>query len=156
MRKTEYEQYLQGSHWQTLRKEILAEQSECERCSMPRWLAGIAYDQDLHVHHKNYKNLGDEDADDLEVLCLRCHEIETFGRSELRAPKSATCVLCRAIHWDPRAELCHICDSVLCAPYLWHVHDLPWDFSGPTVGDYIIWSIQRAMKAKKDDGSSEF
>ena len=46
----------------------------------------IAYDQDLHVHHKNYQNIGAELDSDLEVLCRRCHEVETFGESALQYP----------------------------------------------------------------------
>ena len=43
------------------------------------------YDQDLHVHHRNYQRVGAELDSDLRSLCRRCHEIETFGESSLPA-----------------------------------------------------------------------
>jgi len=113
MTKTEYANYLQSEHWRKLRREFIeASGNKCERCEIPRWLAEIAYDQDLHVHHKSYANLGNESLDDLEVLCRRCHDIETFGRSELREPKSAICEMCAGTHWNPRSSLCPICDEI--------------------------------------------
>jgi hypothetical protein len=84
----------------------------CYTCTIPRWLAEIAYDQDLNVHHKSYKNLGNEDWDDLEPLCRRCHEIEKFGRSDLRAPKTAECTRCGDTHWNPYSDICVVCDTI--------------------------------------------
>lgn len=115
MTKTEYGKYLQSSHWRDLRKNLLDGEgygSSCARCNIPRWLAEIAYYQDLHVHHNTYANLGSEEYSDLEILCRRCHEVETFGRSELRAVKRATCEVCSAIHWDYRSELCAMCEAI--------------------------------------------
>jgi hypothetical protein len=112
--KTEHAEYLQTDHWRNLRKRFLADHDHCERCEMPRWLAAIAYDQDLHVHHKSYANRGNEwEICDLEALCRRCHDVETFGRSDLREPKSATCSICDKKHWDPRADRCAYCAQLL-------------------------------------------
>jgi hypothetical protein len=116
MTKTEYALYLQSPHWQTLRRELLEGQGYgawCARCDIPRWLAEIAYDQDLHVHHKTYENLGAEENYDLEILCRRCHEIETFGRSELRAVKKAVCKNCNDTHWDYRSFRCRMCEAII-------------------------------------------
>lgn len=111
MTKTEYRQYLASPDWQERRKGFLAINNCCARCDIPRWLAEIAYDQDLNVHHLSYANLGDEDDNDLEPLCRRCHEIDKFGRSELREPKTAHCHLCSEKHWNPYSDLCLACDS---------------------------------------------
>jgi len=111
--KTEYAKYLQSPQWQARRKLAIEEAgSQCERCNLPRWLAELTYDQDLHVHHLTYANKGRERTEDLEVLCRRCHEIETFGRSELRSPKRATCESCKSIHWDYRSPYCAICSAL--------------------------------------------
>lgn len=110
MTKTEYRQYISSPEWQKRRKEFLAHHSHCERCLIPRWLAEIAYDQDLNIHHKAYENLGNEDDDDLEALCRRCHEIDKFRRSDLREPKYATCAECNRKHWNPYSSMCDICD----------------------------------------------
>lgn len=113
MTKTEYGQYLCSPEWKAKRQEAFEHfGATCNRCSMPRWLAEIAYDQDLHVHHKTYVRRGDEEMDDLEVICRRCHEVETYGRSELRAPKRATCEACKATHWNYREGLCEVCFSI--------------------------------------------
>ena len=110
MTKTEYREYIASADWRERRGEFLLKfGSFCFRCWMPRWLASIAYDQDLHVHHKTYANLGSERDEDLESLCRRCHEMETFGRSDLNEPKSAICASCGDKHWDPYSDLCVVC-----------------------------------------------
>lgn len=121
--KQSHAEYLASDHWQDLRKRYLSEQPWCERCEMPRWLAPIAYGQDLHVHHKNYRNYGEETWEDLEALCRRCHEIETHGRSSLIAPNASTCIECGRTHWDPRAEVCDTCERVVCSDWLLKVSD---------------------------------
>jgi hypothetical protein len=110
--KTDYQQYLNSSDWRERRKDFLEANNFCTRCQMPRWLAEIAYDQDLNVHHKSYENLGSEDWDDLESLCRRCHEIHKFGRSDLREPKSATCQVCQKRHWNPYNPWCSNCELI--------------------------------------------
>ncbi len=110
MTKTEYAKYLNGPGWQAKRKEAIeAAGDKCERCELPRWLAEIAYDQDLNVHHLTYANKGDEQPEDLEVLCRRCHEVETYGRSELREVKKAKCEGCYDPHWNYRSRYCSAC-----------------------------------------------
>lgn len=148
MTKTEYAKYLAGDHWRTLRKEVIdAVGSICEECLMPRWLAEIAYDQDLHVHHLTYANLGNEQPEDLRVLCARCHEIETFGRSQLRALKSSQCELCAITHWDYRSVFCRACRDILYEPYIYHMtfRAYPFDNQGvETMGEHIRKQIASA------------
>jgi hypothetical protein len=85
MTKTEYREYIASEGWRSRRKELLRRRPWCERCFIARSIATRkgAYDQDLHVHHKNYLRVGSELDTDLEVLCARCHEIETFGSSAM-------------------------------------------------------------------------
>lgn len=114
MTKTEYAEYLQSEHWQQRRKKAIAEVGHrCEQCSLPRWVAALLYDQDLHVHHRNYQNLGDEQDDDLEVLCRRCHDVETFGRSNFREIKSTECSACGDKHCNPYSDYCDTCRLIL-------------------------------------------
>ena len=114
MKKSEYAQYIASPEWQERRKEALSSSNNrCARCELPRWLAAIVYDQDLHVHHLHYKNVGNEAPDDLQVLCRRCHEIETFGRSELKELQTATCEMCKKKHWDRYSDSCETCRRVL-------------------------------------------
>lgn len=109
MTKAEYREYIASPHWQQRRKEFLKPYSFCFHCWMPRWLVRIAYDQDLHVHHLSYANLGQEKDCDLTTLCRRCHEVETFGRSDLVAPPSHRCPMCRIPHWNPYSDDCDEC-----------------------------------------------
>lgn len=113
MTKKEYRAYLASEYWLNARKALIANVgSECERCFMPRWLAIIAYDQDLHVHHLNYQNLWHETPEDVEILCCRCHDLETFGRSDHRAVKTASCDYCGGPHFNIYADYCESCVSL--------------------------------------------
>ena len=129
MKKGEYQQYLQSDHWRDLRKKVLRDCTGCEMCGVPRWLASIAYDQDLHLHHLTYANLGKEDRNDLQVLCARCHEIETFGRSDLRRLKTAECEFCASEHYDVYSRVCEKCVGLLQDGLHWM---LDWKLPGKT------------------------
>jgi len=64
MDKDEYREYLQSPEWREKRREFLEEENyECERCG----------EYATQVHHKTYENLGEEEKDDVEVLCHNCH-----------------------------------------------------------------------------------
>lgn len=113
MTKTQHAQYLQSPHWKSTRLEAIENaDNKCEQCQIPRWLAKIAYDQDLNVHHLSYANKGREEPEDLQALCRRCHEIEKFGRSDLREPKSTHCEVCSTKHWDYYSNRCDLCKIV--------------------------------------------
>lgn len=61
-----YKEYLQTEHWKDLRKRMMNRANySCGMCNSKNVI--------LHVHHKSYKNLGDEDYSDLIVLCEDCH-----------------------------------------------------------------------------------
>lgn len=65
----EYRAYLESDAWKRFRvKAIKATASRCERCGA--W----KFDHELQVHHLHYKTLGNESLEDVEVLCLACHE----------------------------------------------------------------------------------
>lgn len=64
-REMPYREYLQTDHWQDTRKRALRRAGyACQLCNKRGR---------LHVHHRTYENLGDEDRDDLIVLCEHCH-----------------------------------------------------------------------------------
>jgi hypothetical protein len=75
--------------------EYLKQTDRCDRCETPRKLAFLVYNQDLRI-------IGAEkDPKDLEALCLRCHEIETLGRTDLREiPPYSHCEHCKKPVWD--------------------------------------------------------
>jgi hypothetical protein len=107
--RSEYREYIASPEWQARRKEFLYFYPACNRCGLPRWLAIIAYDQDLHVHHRSYARIGCELESDLEPLCRRCHEIETFGKSTLHEVRKHQCVHCGDDTWDSERRACDFC-----------------------------------------------
>jgi hypothetical protein len=81
--KSAYKSYLASEYWRSRRSRYLVSHPECNRCYVERKDSARIYDQDLHVHHRNYRRLGEELDSDLEALCRRCHEIESLGTSGL-------------------------------------------------------------------------
>jgi hypothetical protein len=144
MTKTEYAEYLNSPRWKELRTTALnRDNNTCVRCEIPRWLAEIVYDQDLHVHHKSYANLGlDGELNDLESLCARCHELEKYPRTSLKAPKSSPCVVCERTNFNPYSSHCDFCrELILERGWLlsWYlVHNLG---GGWLVADSILFNL---------------
>lgn len=67
-----YEQHLRSSYWEDLKRRALNRSGRsCERCG---WLILGPYQS--HLHHKTYERLGHEELDDVELLCISCHEEE--------------------------------------------------------------------------------
>lgn len=113
MDKSDHAQYLASEWWLKRRKEYLAKFDSCSECWIPRWLAALVYGQDLHVHHLNYQTLGAESDDDLQALCRRCHDIEHIGRSDFKAPRSATCEHCGCVYYNIFANACEECGEII-------------------------------------------
>ena len=68
MNRHEYEIYLRSDEWNSIRQSVLMRASyQCEQCMN----AGR-----LHVHHLTYERVGNENEDDLIVLCEDCHNSE--------------------------------------------------------------------------------
>ena len=141
--KTEYREYIAGEYWQKRRKKFLETpgRSGCEGCGIPRWLAIIAYDQDMHVHHRNYKNLENEKDEDLSALCRRCHELETFSSSNLHEPQTRDCPYCHDPTWDLVSGLCENCKRVVWGmnPEILVKAPLSGGFSDDNGDIYPVW-----------------
>lgn len=61
-----HKKYIQSEEWNIKRKAKLKDAGyKCQLCS--------ANETELHVHHNNYENLGNEEMTDLIVLCKECH-----------------------------------------------------------------------------------
>jgi 5-methylcytosine-specific restriction endonuclease McrA len=70
-----YTLYLRSEAWRAKRLEVLARAGwTCERCG----LTGVRLD----VHHRHYRNLGDEPLEDLQALCRPCHEVADEERRQ--------------------------------------------------------------------------
>jgi hypothetical protein len=71
----DYLDYLDSPEWWAQRKAALTRAwYQCEQCG-----ARVG----LEVHHRTYRSLGVECADDLEVLCATCHRTAHAARNRL-------------------------------------------------------------------------
>lgn len=64
-----YSEYIQSDAWKAKRRQYFARTKEprcyvCEKSGVP-----------LDLHHKTYKNLGNERMMDLVPVCRNCHEL---------------------------------------------------------------------------------
>ena len=63
---TSYLEYLSSKWWKYRRRQALKRaKHRCEKCGATK---------KLEVHHKTYETLGKEKDEDLQVLCVPCHE----------------------------------------------------------------------------------
>jgi hypothetical protein len=66
-RKDAYEAYINSDVWSDKRRERLKLDSyRCQKC-------GTA--ENLHVHHRTYKNFMHESMEDLVTVCISCHDL---------------------------------------------------------------------------------
>ena len=73
MSKKKYNKYINSKAWGRKRQEAFTYHGrECAFCGKTH---------SLHVHHKNYRSLFNEDMEDLMILCEQCH-MEVHGRSK--------------------------------------------------------------------------
>lgn len=76
----DYQEYLTSAHWYSIvRRKRQSVNNQCEVCGSPH---------NLQVHHLAYERLGNEDLEDLQVLCLyhhaQMHGIEQYGDKLLK------------------------------------------------------------------------
>lgn len=74
----DYQAYIQSAAWRAVRKRYWDSllPKFCYGCEMP-WLV---FKQGMHLHHRTYRNLGNERLMDLFPLCQSCHS-QTHGRA---------------------------------------------------------------------------
>jgi hypothetical protein len=85
---TDYELYLKSAHWIKLAETTKTQRPRCEGADCPlgrisRAKSRERFRHDLEVHHLNYGNLYHEQADDLQVLCFKCHKRKHEGTTEV-------------------------------------------------------------------------
>jgi len=67
-----YEEYLKSYLWENKRKWILEVFNyTCQKCGSK---------ENLNVHHLNYDSVGNENTQDVTVLCKKCHKEEHNGK----------------------------------------------------------------------------
>jgi HNH endonuclease len=89
-RREQYEAYIASDAWKAKRKLAFATYGKvCARCGGER--------KTLHVHHRTYVRFGgDELVEDLEVLCIPCHE-KHHGKKKVRKKAKAHAVVSIAV-----------------------------------------------------------
>jgi len=64
----EYREYLQGDNWKEKRtKKLTRKSNKKRRCAI------CASEENLDIHHLNYKDLFNVEQNDLRILCRNCH-----------------------------------------------------------------------------------
>lgn len=152
MTKTEYREYISSPQWKSRRSIFLTNNGCCFRCHLPRWMAIIAYDQDLHVHHISYAHIGHELDSELSPLCRRCHELETFGVTALHEVRSLPCIKCGNEAWDMISRRCEGCRAI----FLEFVSDLVLETQQTLIEQYerrierLQTSFQADLEAERN------
>lgn len=60
-----YTEYLKSPQWKSKRQELFNERGKrCESCGRT---------ENIQVHHLTYRNVFNENLEDLQVLCKKCH-----------------------------------------------------------------------------------
>lgn len=71
-RKEMYEFYINSPDWGRFRRSIFAVRGyKCEQCG--------TLEGQMHVHHLHYRTFTEERPEDVQVLCIPCHE-KTHGK----------------------------------------------------------------------------
>jgi 5-methylcytosine-specific restriction endonuclease McrA len=63
-----YRAYLKSPEWKAKRQRLYRDRKgRCEDCYKK-------LGKRFHAHHESYERVGDEDLDDLRLLCTKCHQ----------------------------------------------------------------------------------
>lgn len=76
-----YENYMKTNHWIQIRSSIINQSSKCTACGST---------EKLHLHHRHYKNIGNETIADFEILCKRCHNRIHYLKREKKQFKNTS------------------------------------------------------------------
>lgn len=67
--KEKYHKYLKSDEWKSKKDTLISQRGlKCERCD--KNLVNFTFD----IHHLTYKNIFNEQLEDLQILCRPCHE----------------------------------------------------------------------------------
>ena len=74
-----YRKYINSEAWQQKRRVKFANDGRfCQKCET---------ENELDVHHLTYERLGNENLDDLIILCRRCHNYYHYYEKRIPATK---------------------------------------------------------------------
>jgi 5-methylcytosine-specific restriction endonuclease McrA len=79
MSRVNYKKYLQSPHWYNYKQSVYRDKPYyCYLCQKR---------EKLELHHITYKNLGNENIDDVIYLCHKCHLYATFSKEKEKLQK---------------------------------------------------------------------
>lgn len=80
MNSLEYKKYLNSSHWKEVKARYRQSKliQECYICGSKN---------KIHLHHKSYKRIGNENLNDLIPLCEKCHSLVHFKLKQSNSQK---------------------------------------------------------------------
>lgn len=80
-RRKRYNEYLQSEEWAQLKIDLFNHRGKkCEKCSS---------EEEIHVHHLHYRNIFNEEPEDLVILCKKCHFAEHKDKRRKKKKKAA-------------------------------------------------------------------
>ncbi|MFW5962198.1 MAG: hypothetical protein ACOCQR_01105 [bacterium] len=74
-----YDEYLNSKHWKELKKRF-------KNSPFPKSCSICDEIENLHVHHRYYDRLGEENLSDLTYLCEECHNFIHWKLFRKKAP----------------------------------------------------------------------
>ena len=109
----DYLAYLESPEWWHRRRAALQRANyRCER-EDPN---GPRHEGPLDVHHRSYQHLGNEMADELEVLCRPCHRAEHQPRNRALRSREGAGQQRLFNRWDAPSRVVERIDSRYCVP----------------------------------------
>lgn len=98
-----YSQYLKSPEWKKKRQRLYRDRKgRCEDC-------GKKLGSHYHAHHMTYSNVGNEDLEDLRLLCTSCHQKrhpdKKITKKKRRRPAAAAVALLLVIAFIVAASL---------------------------------------------------
>ena len=80
---SEYRIYRKTEAWRDLRSQVMERfDGRCAACNCT---------ENLHVHHRTYERVGQEDIGDLTLLCMTCHQLLHSTWNALEVVDTAYC-----------------------------------------------------------------
>jgi len=75
-----YHQRISSAQWKSLKRKVIEQRgNRCQRCGQES--------VSLALHHLHYRSLGNEQPEDVELLCLECHTKADESRAAKGWPK---------------------------------------------------------------------
>jgi hypothetical protein len=95
-----YQEYINSDEWRAVRRRYWASK-------MPKdcYVCGASRHPGMHLHHRTYKNLGNEQLVDLVPVCEGCHEEIHMLQRENHCSLSRATKWARRRHHDTHAQI---------------------------------------------------